>query len=81
MGGMRALIAGFVLLAASPALAQDPSQAVLNAQILQIQAEQQLARLRDVATANELMALEARLRADEAVRRMEAARAPAKAPS
>lgn len=78
---MRALIVGLALLAAAPAAAQDTNAAVLNAQILQMQAEQQLARMREVATANEMMALEARLRADEAVRRMEAVRTPATMPT
>ena len=81
MGGMRALILSLGLLIAAPAAAQDASQAVLNAQILQMQAEQQLARMREVATTNELMALEARLRAEEAVRRMETARAPVVLPT
>jgi hypothetical protein len=81
MGGMRALIVSLGILVAAPAAAQDVSQAVLNAQILQMQAEQQLARMREVATTNELMALEARLRTDEAVRRMEAARAPVVLPT
>lgn len=76
MGGMRILLVSLALLTAAPAVAQDATQALLNAQLLQMQAEQQQARMREVATANELMALEARIRADEAVRRIEASRAP-----
>jgi hypothetical protein len=78
---MRALIAGLVLLAAAPVAAQDTNAALLNAQILQMQSDQQLARMREVATANEMMALEARLRADEAVRRMETSRTPVAVPT
>lgn len=81
MSGMRTLVALLVLLAAAPAAAQDTNAAVLNAQIMQMQAEQQLARMREVATSNEMMALEARLRADEAVRRLEASRAPVVLPT
>lgn len=79
--GMRALIAGLFLLAPAPATAQDVGSAVLHGQILQMQSDQQLARMREVATSNELMALEARLRADEAVRRIEASRAPVAMPT
>ena len=77
---MRALIASLSLLAA-PASAQGADAASLNPQIVQMQAEQQLARMREVATANELMALEARLRADDAVRLMQAARSPVTMPA
>lgn len=81
MSGMRALILCLALAGAAPAAAQDPSAAVLQSQILQMQAEQQLARMREVATANELTALEARLRTEQAVRQMEAARAPVLMPT
>ena len=65
MASMRALIA-LLALAATPAAAQDlfgPSQFQLN----DLQAQQQLAQQRAVALQNELFALEARLKTEQAI--------------
>jgi hypothetical protein len=62
---MRTLLALAVLAAASPAAAQ--LQPLDQHQLMELQAQAELARQRSVAVENQLMSLEARLRAEEAI--------------
>ena len=70
---MRALAILLALAAAAPAAAQPLDYDLLRAQ-------QQAAQQREVAQHNELMALEARLRAEQAVLEQQLARAPVRLP-
>jgi hypothetical protein len=73
--GMRALIAILALAAATPAAAQTSSQ------LADLQMQQQLAQQRAVAQHNELFALEARVRTEQAILDLQLQRAlPARAP-
>lgn len=64
---MRAIVLAFALAAgaASAAWAQNP---YLDQQAAQLDAERAAARQRDIALHNDLMALDARLRTDQALR-------------
>ena len=77
---MRAVLAVFVLsLAAAPAAAQDLG--VTQSQLEDLRMQQQLAQQRAVAQHNELFALEARLRTEQAVLDLQLQRAlPARVP-
>lgn len=70
---MRALILVLALAAAAPAAAQTPYTDQLRLNELQAQAD--LERQRAVAQANELTALDARLRAEQAIRDIQIQRA------
>jgi hypothetical protein len=70
---MRALAALILLAAATPAAAQTPDLDALRFQQQQLQQ-------RNVAQTNELMALEARLKAEQAVAEQQLARAPVRVP-
>lgn len=65
---MRVLIVTAALAAAAPAWAQSPTPYTDQLRLGEIQAQQDLARNRMVAQENELMALEARLRTEQALR-------------
>jgi hypothetical protein len=72
---MRALVILLALAAAAPAAAQT-TQFDLD----YLRAQQQAAQQREVAQHNELMALEARLRAEQAVVEQQLARVPVRVP-
>lgn len=69
---MRALLLAFLI--ASPAATQDFGFTT-QAQIDDLRMQQQLAQQRAIAQSNELMALESRLRTEQAVRDLEFQRA------
>lgn len=83
---MRALLAILALGAAVPAaaqpLAQDLGQAGVQLQLRldELRAQQQLLQQREVAQHNELMALEARLRTEQNLARIQAERTPTRLP-
>jgi hypothetical protein len=66
MDAMRALILFAAAALATPAFAQDPA-ALTQLQLDALRAEQSLAQLRAINEANERMALEARLKAQQAL--------------
>jgi len=65
---MRVLIVTAALAAAAPAWAQSPTPYTDQLRLGEIQAQQDLARNRAIAQENELMALDARLRTEQALR-------------
>ena len=71
---MRAVIVLLALGVASPAVGQD-FRGFAQAREAQLFAEAQAARNRDIALANELAALEARLQTEQALSNLQAARA------
>lgn len=83
---MRALLVILALGAAAPAaaqpLAQDLGQAGVQLQLRldELRAQQQLLQQREVAQHNELMALEARMRTEQHVARIQAERTPTRLP-
>jgi hypothetical protein len=79
MESMRAILASLILAAAAtPAAGQVP----LNAfELNDLRARQDAAERAAVARSNELMSLEARLRADQAVADLQALRAPPAIPN
>lgn len=80
-GPVASLVAGLVasLALAAPAAAQDFG-ATTQMQLDALRLQQQLDQQRSVAQHNELMALDARLRAEQAARTLEAQRAPTALP-
>lgn len=76
---MRAYVVLVVLALAAPAAAQEPWP-LTQFQIDDLRMQQQMAQQRAIAQANELMALEARLRTEQAVAQAQAARAPVRLP-
>lgn len=77
---MRALVLSLALAVAGlPAAAQDLN-ALTQFQLDDLRAQQQLAQQRAVAQANELMALEARLRTEQAIMDLRQSHAPVRLP-
>lgn len=84
---MRALLVILALAAAVPAAAQgipgqDLGQAGVQMQLRldELRAQQQLLQQREVAQHNELMALEARMRTEQHIARIQAERTPTRLP-
>ena len=73
------LLALLVMFAAWPALGQD-FNGLNQSQLDDLRAQQQLAQQRLIAQANELRALESRVRAEQAVADQQAARIPFRLP-
>lgn len=82
MTSMRALILVLALGTAVPAAAQDFGQAAALNQLRldELRAQQQLLQQQQVAQHNELVAMEARLRTEQHVARIQAERAPIRLP-
>lgn len=77
---MRALVLSLALSAAAPAAAQDIHSQLNQFQLDDLRAQQQLAQQRAIAQANELMALESRLRTEQAIQDLRQVYAPVRLP-